>query len=174
MAVLNDTIRGEVLSVQNNQIVLLDQDGFERSYSLNEIVLSIDNEEYNIDFEKEEEQLRLKLRDVVNEAGPTVNNRSVRTVIDLHIEELVDDHRHMTNFEIVMTQMESCKRFIRNALNNDLRKVTIIHGKGSGVLKSEVYTFLDKLKREHDIKLNYHDAPYTEFGMGGATEVLFG
>ena len=53
------------------------------------------------------------------------------------------------------------------------KKVVIIHGKGQGVLKTEVQDYLKKLNIEQGYKLEFHDASFYEFGFWGATEVIF-
>ena len=58
-------------------------------------------------------------------------------------------------------------------MRNKLKRIVIIHGKGEGVLKSEIHLYLTRLNSEQGVRLDFHDAPYHEYGMGGATEVLF-
>ena len=168
MAVLRDTISGQVIGVHDDKIIISDEDGFERTYQPDELSVE-QSADYNFDDELTERAIESKLKDVKKEDQRTRENN----FIDLHIEELLEDHRYLTNFEIVQTQMEACKGFIRKALNSSKRKIYIIHGKGEGVLKSEVHAFLMKLRSENGIDLEFHDAPYHEFGMGGATEVIF-
>ncbi|MCG8576535.1 MAG: Smr/MutS family protein [Flavobacteriales bacterium] len=173
IAVLNETTRGVVLTVQGNRVLILDDDGFKREYPSELLTMHADEAEYNLGDELQEKRIDAKLRKVQQSKFEAKNARLPhKRYIDLHIEQLRDNFENMTNFEIVQVQMEACKTFIRRCLNRGDKKIYIIHGKGEGVLKSEVLHFLHKLRIEHDINLEFHDAPYNEFGMGGATEVI--
>lgn len=85
--------------------------------------------------------------------------------VDLHIEELTDDYKHLTNGEIVDIQLRHARTIIDKARKNKINKIVFIHGKGKGTLRSELlsllmgYTFLE-----------YYDASFKKYG-GGATEV---
>jgi DNA-nicking Smr family endonuclease len=172
VSVLNETIRGVVISEEGNVVRIEDTDGFERKYEPDELVHS-HQDDYNFDDLDEEEMIADQLKSIRKERFEKTSGLNKSYYIDLHIEVLVDDHNNMTNFEIVQTQMEYCKNFIRNALESNRKKVYIIHGKGQGVLKAEVHTFLRNLRLENGVELDYHDAPYPDFGKGGATEVIF-
>ena len=85
--------------------------------------------------------------------------------IDLHIEELVDHYRHLSNGEIVSIQLQHARSIIERAREYKVSKIVFIHGKGKGTLRNELthllsgYTFLE-----------FYDASYQLYG-GGATEV---
>lgn len=87
--------------------------------------------------------------------------------IDLHIEELLECHRNMTNTEILQHQMTAFRGFYHRKRSEGYRKIIIIHGVGEGVLRSEIIHFLHSQEN-----VAYHDADYTQFG-GGATEIVF-
>jgi dsDNA-specific endonuclease/ATPase MutS2 len=85
--------------------------------------------------------------------------------VDLHIEELTDHYKHLTNGEIVDAQLKHARLIIEKARNQKINKVVFIHGKGKGTLRQELlhllagYTFLE-----------CYDASFKRYG-GGATEV---
>lgn len=85
--------------------------------------------------------------------------------LDLHIESLTEDHRGMSNFEILKTQMSEFKRFLSKARANSIHKLVVIHGVGEGVLKNEIRTYLAQQE-----SLEFYDASYLEYGKG-ATEI---
>lgn len=87
--------------------------------------------------------------------------------IDLHIEELIDSHKGMTNAEILSIQLSEFRSFYRKSIQHRIPKIIIIHGVGEGVLKDEIRLFLSK--KEH---IEYFDAPYQDYGKG-ATEIRF-
>ncbi len=172
VSVLNETIKGRIVEIEDDSIIIVDEHGFRRSYSTDQIVLHTESN-YNFDDPETVAMVENKLKSIRKSKLLDNSDLSRRNYIDLHIEEIREDYRNLTNFEIVQIQMESCKTFILRALDSKHKKAYIIHGKGEGVLKDEVLAFLLKLRTEHNIQIEFHDAPYSEFGIGGATEVIF-
>ena len=81
--------------------------------------------------------------------------------IDLHIELLSGSYQYLNNFEIVQIQLNECHLRIEKALNSNYQKLIIVHGIGTGSLKSEVH----KLLRNYNLRFYLSkDA--------GATEVM--
>lgn len=86
--------------------------------------------------------------------------------IDLHIEELVDSHSHLTNSQIIAIQIERFEKEIDFCLEHGFKKLIVIHGVGNGKLKNEI---IEILKTIDDI--SYYDASYKNYGYG-ATEIM--
>ena len=86
-------------------------------------------------------------------------------VVDLHIDELVENHHELDNSEKLKTQINYFTRCLENAIANNLQKVIFIHGVGAGVLKT---TIKEILKDYPNISIQ--DASMQQFGYG-ATEV---
>lgn len=91
-----------------------------------------------------------------------------RTLIDLHIEKLVDSWSSMSNFEILSLQLDEFEKFYDQAVLNHLPAVTVIHGVGSGKLKDEIH---EKLKYKKEVK-NFINQYHPWYGYG-ATEINF-
>lgn len=89
--------------------------------------------------------------------------------VDLHIEELVDDHRGMSNAEIIETQLARFTTALEGALKSGTRRIVFIHGVGNGRLKFKIRQTLD---RKYP-RLKYQDASFKEYGYG-ATMVITG
>jgi hypothetical protein len=89
-----------------------------------------------------------------------------RSVVDLHIEKLVDDWRHMSNFEILMLQLKEFEKYYELAVAHHLSSVIFIHGLGSGKLRDELHELL-RLKKEVKTFVNQYHPSYGY----GATEV---
>ena len=87
--------------------------------------------------------------------------------IDLHIEELIDDLSGMDNHQKLTFQLNHLNRCINEAMERRLRKLTIIHGVGKGVLKAEVEKYLKDISN-----ISMQASPMSKFGMG-ATDVFF-
>jgi dsDNA-specific endonuclease/ATPase MutS2 len=93
---------------------------------------------------------------------------TARSVVDLHIEKLVEQHYKMSNFEILTLQLKTFEKFYQLALANHLPQFIIIHGVGTGKLRNEIHELL-RLKKEVKSYVNqYHHA----YGFG-ATEIYF-
>ncbi|TLX78282.1 DUF2027 domain-containing protein [Labilibacter sediminis] len=88
--------------------------------------------------------------------------------VDLHINELLDDTRGMSNKEILDYQMEKFHQVMSENKDNKNRKIVFIHGKGNGVLKSEI---LKSLKRKYKWH-SYQDASFKEYGFGATMVVI--
>ena len=88
--------------------------------------------------------------------------------IDLHIHELLDDFRGLTNGEILEIQMDRFKSELENVKKNKIKKIVFIHGVGNGTLKTEIRRELDRKTKI----LSYQDASFKEYGYG-ATMVQF-
>ncbi len=89
-----------------------------------------------------------------------------RTVVDLHIEKLTDDWKHLSNAEILDIQLREFEKWYELALAHHQPTLIVIHGVGSGRLRDEIHDLL-RLKREVKSFVNqYHPS----FGYG-ATEI---
>lgn len=93
---------------------------------------------------------------------------SPRSVIDLHIEKLSDDWKHLSNFEILNIQLKTFEKYYDLALAHHQPTLIVIHGVGKGKLRDELHDIL-RLKREVKSFVNQYDA---RFGYG-ATEIFF-
>ncbi len=82
--------------------------------------------------------------------------------VDLHIHELLDDTRGMANKEMLEYQLSKFHEIMEANKNNKNKKIVFIHGKGNGVLKSEIIKALKKKYTWH----NYQDASFKEYGFG--------
>ncbi len=171
VTVLHDTIKGKVLEIGSQLIKIEDQDGFIRNYPPSKLVLQPKSNDYSIELEH---PLKDQVIPPLNSIPKVLITPSFSLPeIDLHIEELRERHTHLTNYEIVQIQMSACRAFVMEAINTKSKKIIIIHGKGEGVLKSEIRSYLDKLSKDRDINLEYYDASFQKYGQGGATEIIF-
>ena len=91
-----------------------------------------------------------------------------RSVIDLHIEKIADDWKHMSNYEIVSLQLKTFEKYYHLAIAHHQHSLIVIHGVGEGVLRDEIHDIL-RLKREVKSFVNQY---HPNFGYG-ATEIFF-
>ena len=91
-----------------------------------------------------------------------------QSVIDLHIEKLTDNWKHLSNFEILTLQLSVFEKYYQLALAHFLPNLTVIHGIGKGKLKEEIHEILKNKKEVKSFVNQYHP----NFGYG-ATEIFF-
>jgi len=90
------------------------------------------------------------------------------SVIDLHIEKLTNDWRHLSNFEILSMQLKTFEKYYDLAVAHLQPSLTVIHGVGEGKLRDEIHNML-RLKKEVKTFINQYHPLY---GFG-ATEIFF-
>ena len=159
---LNEQGSGEVIELLDKNIVrVLRSDGFEQNYKIEDLIVVNENDSYfayGEVYAKEESMNSSKK----SSKGTLQKNWK----IDLHIENLLSNYHHMKNYDIVTYQINYCENIVRKAIKNNVYKLTIIHGKGSGVLREEVLYMLKK----YDVETK--DSFFEKHG-GGATDVFF-
>lgn len=64
--------------------------------------------------------------------------KDVEDEIDLHIENLIDSWKNLSNGEIVNIQLAAARKKLDWSILNGKHRLLIIHGVGNGTLKSEV------------------------------------
>ena len=91
-----------------------------------------------------------------------------RSVVDLHIEKLTDDWKHLSNYEILSLQLKTFEKYYHLSVVHYQHSLIVIHGVGEGRLRNEIHDIL-RLKKEVKSFVNQYDA---RFGYG-ATEIFF-
>ena len=82
--------------------------------------------------------------------------------IDLHIGELLDDTRGMSNCEILNYLLDKFREVMNQYRSKREQRIVFIHGKGDGVLRKAL---LDELKRKYS-SCKAQDASFQEYGFG--------
>lgn len=88
--------------------------------------------------------------------------------LDLHIEQLVENHHKLSNAEILHIQLRHFDDYIEKSIRLGVRRVYIIHGVGKGRLRDAIATRLFRIPEVETFKNEYHP----RYGYG-ATEVIF-
>ncbi|NND33935.1 MAG: hypothetical protein HKN76_15205 [Saprospiraceae bacterium] len=83
-------------------------------------------------------------------------------ILDLHLEKL-PNYSPGSGISILDYQIKKCKEFIEEVIRRKLLSATIIHGRGTGILREQILVLLSAYKQ---IKIQH---PKNE---GGAIEVL--
>lgn len=162
---LDDTIIGVVVQINGFHITIENEDGFLLMYSNSELVKVSDEikvSNYEIARIKSEKEIPKKKK--LNVAKPKERNIP-KMEVDLHIHQLTNSSRGMSNHEMLNLQIDTAKRQLEFAIRKRIQKVVFIHGVGEGVLKEELKYLFGKYEN-----LKYYDADYQKYGLG-ATEV---
>ena len=178
---LNERRAGVIKQILHNNVFSVEiEDGFEIPVASSELVKNIFEENinhHNLVFEPE--------FDFSNSSLPAINklisekefsekknqsrkhNRADDYVqeIDLHIENLIGQHKYLSNGEIIVIQLNFFQSKLEAAIRNKLSKLVVIHGVGNGVLKSEIRKILHSYSG-----VDFFDASYSKYGFG-ATEI---
>jgi len=166
--VLDETISGKIVRVENNTAIISTSEGFELEFLVKELVLKQrGNLESNI-FSKtslneavsQKETKKRKIQKVKPKERfqPTME-------VDLHIHQLTNSTKGMSNHDMLTLQLNTAKRQLEFAMRKRIQKIVFIHGVGEGVLKLE----LEYLFKHYDT-VKFYDANYQKYGLG-ATEV---
>ena len=87
--------------------------------------------------------------------------------VDLHIEKLTPDWKHLSNFEMLTMQLNTFEKYLDLAIAHHQHNLIVIHGVGTGKLKDEIHEIL-KARREVRSFINQYDPRYGY----GATEIF--
>lgn len=161
--------KGIVIEIlDKSKVKVRNDDGFDLIYSVKKLVPLPDANDFRISPNEEFKFIKGKLKsELLNKKKKSLpSQRKQVWEFDLHIENLIDDWRNLSNGEILDIQMKHFSSFMSRAIEKRIPKVIVIHGKGEGILKNEIRTALFAYGN-----MQIHDASYTKYGQG-ATEVI--
>ncbi len=115
---------------------------------------------------KEKKAADMRTRRRVVKKRSKQERRGETIVVDLHISELVDNIRGLSNADMLNLQIDEFSRVMDENLKNKGQKIVFIHGKGEGVLRNAIMKELNHRYKGHDVQ----DASFHEYGFG-ATQV---
>ena len=163
--VINDTLSGLITEINKDIITFESDEGFEYQYDKNELIAI---GELNILLKND----TLNKVTIQNKSKDTNNPISIKSgkrnnpplEIDLHIHQLIDSEKGMSNFDMLNLQLKTVKKHLELAIKNKVQRIVFIHGVGEGVLRTELNYLLKKYPVE------FYEASYKNYGQG-ATEV---
>ncbi|MDB0040652.1 DNA mismatch repair protein MutS [Algibacter sp.] len=168
--VLDEDLSGVIKQITGDTISIETEDGFLIDFKSDELVKKQQKQDLNSELflhsdisavvsEKEapkrKQQTKKRAKDRYE---PTME-------VDLHINQLVNYSKGMSNHDMLTLQLDTAKRKLDFAINKRIQKIVFIHGVGEGVLKME----LEYLFGRYD-NVKFYDANYQKYGLG-ATEV---
>ena len=166
VAVLDDILKGVIVSLNGQVVGIKDDDGMVYEYNQNELVVIEEDQHQLSKYSDINNPLfNDKLQDQkVKGSSFKKENNEVILEVDLHINQLIKSTAGMDNFEMLSLQLETAKRKIEYAISKRISKIIFIHGVGEGVLKSELHYLFGRYP------VRFYDASYKKYGLG-ATEV---
>ena len=162
VSVLDENISGIVKGINGASITIETTDGFEMTFNQSEIVMDegIPKEKYlegiinAIDSEK---VVKSRRKPILRPKKGTLPPMEV----DLHIEQLVNNYKNLSNYQILNIQMDSAKYKLEFAIGKKIQRVVFIHGIGEGVLRAELEFLIGRYEG-----LKFYDADYQKYGRG--------
>jgi hypothetical protein len=181
---LNEVGGGVVLrALSHNRALVRTDDGFELEYPMAALVPRLEGPDHVVygvsdhqaglvaaNDRLEEQRRRDRQRPAALRAGGKRAERADDSVmeVDLHLQELVDDERGMSDGEKLQYQLSYFERMLATAIRERKRRLIVIHGVGEGVLREEVRKVLQYY--EH---LRFDDADPRRYGYGATAVELF-
>lgn len=162
---LNESGYGVIRKLDDAALVQVeDETGFLRPYPINELVKirgdqSSHTVEQSTEFFSEEDHTNSR------KSFDYVSKKKNFWEIDLHTHEILETESGMDATSLLRYQLSTFKRFLNSAREKRIKKLVVIHGVGSGVLKTEVRKHLSNQE-----DLSFFDADFREYGKG-ATEI---
>lgn len=96
------------------------------------------------------------------------NAEPARSVIDLHIEKISGSAAGLSNYEMLLMQLQYFEKYYSLAVAHFQPKLIVIHGIGTGRLRDEIHEIL---RHKNEVKY-FVNQYHPNFGFG-ATEIYF-
>lgn len=163
-----------VKSLRPNPVKFYRQNSYEKTkfFAQNAIVFSLLEPTMDGEVDKLSEADLTKI--ILEKEEPKVIVRKVASSdlveIDLHIHELLEDTRGLSNHEMLEVQMGRFRNEMETAIANDTKRIVFIHGIGNGTLKQELRKELGTKYKKYP----FQDASFKEYGFGATMVILRG
>ena len=169
VSVLDEDLKGKIVKIIDDIVTIESSEGFELEFSDNELIkVESDTELRSNTFSKSSLSEAISQKEIPKKKSIKVKQKErfqPTMEVDLHIHQLTNSTRGMTNHDMLTLQLDTAKRQLEFAIRKRIQKIVFIHGLGEGVLKLELdYLF----GRYNNVK--FYDANYKKYGLG-ATEV---
>jgi DNA-nicking Smr family endonuclease len=180
---LNEVGGGVVLrALSHNRALVRTDDGFELEYPMALLVPRVEGPDHQVygvsdhqaglvaaNDRMEERRKRDRRRPLQARPGKRAERADDSVMeVDLHLHELIDNERGMSDGEKLQYQLSYFERMLATAIRERKRRLIVIHGVGEGVLREEVRKVLQYY--EH---LRFDDADPRRYGYGAtAVELL--
>lgn len=166
---IDDEISGTITSISVALITVEDTDGFDLQFEANELMLSASGKSFvNAVYDADIEAVKREKESKKRKSAPSVKPKerhAPKFEVDLHIHNLTESTRHMSNFDMLNLQLDTARGQLEFAMRKRIPKIVFIHGVGEGVLRQELETLFSRYNN-----IRFYDADFKTYGLG-ATEV---
>ena len=170
VALIDEIVEGEVIKINGSEITLITSDGLEMKYDRTELVVIKNNQSEMSKYVDVKHGRLIREKENFKESKSSKNNktkpkeRHAPIEFDLHIENLVKNHKRMNNHDILTTQLDTARYKLEWAIRERIPRILFIHGVGEGVLQEELKYLLGRYP------VDVSPGSYHKYGQG-ATEV---
>lgn len=167
--IVDEQSEGEIIRIDNSQIWVLTDLGFEFPYLVHQLILLKPSGEQVFTprpFELKEKKTQFGNAQMWKFPSIHLHTKGIPE-IDLHIEELVDKDHLLSSYEKLNLQLDFLREVLEKAKSQKVRRLILIHGVGQGVLRSAVLELIANSYPD----IEYLDADYLRYGYG-ATEII--
>ncbi|QDP86679.1 Smr/MutS family protein [Chryseobacterium sp. SNU WT5] len=133
VSVVNDDLKGKIITINNNIVIIEDEHGFPYEFTTGEVVL-------------QEAEIYEKIKTVRKEelSKPVSKKHNKQPfILDLHFEKFTNNPTEIDSFERLFIQKDKLLKTLDYCRQNHLKKLEVIHGIGDGVLQQMVYDVLE-------------------------------
>ncbi len=170
---LHSKDKGIVTRLINSKIAeIKTEDGFILPVNRNDLIV-LTPPEPEQKKQKEEEPFTVNPQEIIEHIFDNIDRRAEaygnkqnkisppENEVDLHIEQLTDDYKNMSNGEMVNLQLSVFETKLDQAIASGMFEITFIHGVGAGVLRQAIHRVLNQLLQENKIVSFQDGRPYS-------------
>lgn len=140
---------------------IMDEHGFEECYQLSELIKN-EKVNYHTTIPHSEGQEK----DPEQKKSQKASKRfKEKLEVDLHLHHLIDNDRGLDNYQKIQIQKRAAQDALNRARLGGYKYCVLIHGKGSGKLRTELWNWLS-----HQKVVDFYDMDIS-IGKSGITEV---
>ena len=158
---LNEPGGGVISEINGNLLLVLDHNGFEDWVEITQVILDIKTDYRAVsyhDVSKKEGSGKIK-------SVKHSKRHLEKLEVDLHLHTFMQSTRGFTNHEKVLAQMGEARKAFASATAGKYKYLRLIHGKGSGKLRNELWQWL-----RHKNVVDFYDIDISG-EKSGVTEV---
>ncbi|MBS1548397.1 MAG: DNA mismatch repair protein [Bacteroidetes bacterium] len=142
VSVINEDMKGEIMSVHGDEVIVQDEFGFTHRYKKSDLLPRDEQFYHNLKVEKKIEKERVKT---------SKKHNKNHLILDLHFEKLVDNPTDYIGFERLFIQKQKLLDTLEFCREHRLKKMEIIHGLGEGTVQTMVINAL-----QDQVDLEFH------------------
>ncbi|MGV8814115.1 MAG: DNA mismatch repair protein MutS [Gelidibacter sp.] len=173
VTVLDEAISGTVSKIDGSTIFIETEDGFLMDFNANELLKMEGKDTLKSNIFAEH-----SVREVLSEKEQHIKRKSVKVKpkernqptmeVDLHIYNLTDNQRNLSNFDMLTLQLNTATRQLDFAIGKRIQKIVFIHGVGEGILKMELETLFSRYDN-----IKFYDADFQKYGLGAMEVYIY-